>query len=253
VSWIEQEKNIFVKEEQERALPRETFSRIYGTMGDMGTELAIPIFYKGRLKGILTLGAKGSGEPYVQSDIDLLEALASQAAIAIENAQLYEEAITDGLTGLYHHKYFKIRLTEELERSRRHKRPLGLMMIDIDDFKRTNDAWGHLTGDSVLKAVAAVLKASIRAEDIAARYGGDELAIILPETSGEEAKFLGERLRRMMESLRLKEGLSITVSIGVGCSDEHSPASDNKNLIERADNALYRAKQNGKNRMEIGS
>jgi diguanylate cyclase (GGDEF)-like protein len=251
ISWVNQTKQVFVKEEQEMVLSEEDFHKIYKNMGEIGAELIIPLFYKGHLLGVLILGYKGNKEPYLQSDIDLLEALASQAAIAIENARLYEEAITDGLTGLYHHKYFKARLREEIERSKRYKHPLGLLMIDIDYFKNINDKYGHLVGDRILKELGGLLRKSIRFGDIIARYGGEEFALALPETDKKDALKVGERLRRKVEDMTFESNIKLTISVGVGCFDGEYMEFEDRDLINQADDALYRAKQRGRNRVEL--
>jgi len=247
INWVKQTRQVFIKEEQKIVMSEENFSAIYKDMGKIGAELTIPLFYKGQLEGVLTLGDKGNGEPYLQSDIDLLEALASYAAIAIGNARLYEEAITDGLTGLYHHKYFRIRLKEEVERAKRYRHYLSLLMIDIDYFKRVNDEYGHLFGDIVLKEIAIAFKRWLRVVDIVARYGGEEFAILLPETSCESALKVGERLRKKVEEMKFEKEIKITISVGIGCFYGENMKFDDTELIRQADTALYQAKQRGRN------
>jgi diguanylate cyclase (GGDEF)-like protein len=250
ISWVRQTRQIFIKEEQEIFRSKENFSAIYQDMGEIGAELIIPLFYKEQLLGVLTLGHKGNKEQYMKSDIDFLEALADQAAIAIENARLYEEAITDGLTGLYHHKYFELRFKEEIERSKRHKHPLSLLMIDVDHFKKVNDEYGHLAGDRALREIAKLWKESIRLGDIVARYGGEEFAVILPEISESEAARVAEKIRAGVEKMKIDE-IKITVSIGIGYFDGEDIDFDCNTLIRRADKALYHAKRKGRNRIEL--
>lgn len=250
VSWLMQTRQVFVREEQEMTRSAEDFHRLYHKMGKIGAELVIPLFYKGELLGVLTLGGKGNEEIYMQSDIDLLEAFASQAAIALENIRLCEEATTDGLTGLYAHKYFKLRLQEEMERARRYKRALSLLLIDIDHFKSINDEYGHLAGDKVLKRLSKAWREKIRMGDIIARYGGEEFAVILPETPKPDALKAAENLRAYTEEAAV-EGIPVTISIGVGFYHWEDTDSDSDALIMRADRALYRAKRQGRNRVEM--
>jgi diguanylate cyclase (GGDEF)-like protein len=194
-----------------------------------------------------------SQEPFASEDDDLLEALASQAARCVERAQLYTAAITDGLTGLYVSRYFRHRLKEELRTAERYRRKLSVVMVDIDFFKKVNDTYGHQAGDDVLRVVARCLQDTVREGiDIAARYGGEEFALILPETNLEGAGALAERLRRLIEKQRVHVGgdiIQVTTSCGVATSPDHGNLPET--LVERADQALYRAKENGRNRVEI--
>jgi GAF domain-containing protein len=174
ISWIKQTGQTLIKEEHDRQAGGEPQS-VSDDLETLGAELVIPMFYKGEMKGALTLGPKGGpkggGQPYVLSDIELLESLAAQAAIAMENAQLYEAAVRDSLTGLFHHRYFKLRIREEVERARRYGHPLSLLMVDIDMFKQANDKYGHLIGDNIIKGVANLLQQGARMGDMVARYG----------------------------------------------------------------------------------
>ena len=140
-----------------------------------------------------------SGEPFTREEEELLEYLAGQAVVSIENASLHEtverQAVTDELTGLANMRAFTSILDRELERSRRFETPLGLVMMDIDDFKRVNDTYGHQQGDEVLAQVAGVLRGLSRDIDEPARYGGEELAVVLPQTDAEGAALLAERMR----------------------------------------------------------
>ncbi len=193
--------------------------------------------------------------PFESEDADLLEALASQAARCLERAQLYTAAITDGLTGLYVSRYFRHRLKEELRTAKRYQRHLSVVMVDIDHFKKVNDTYGHQAGDEVLRVVARCLLDTVREGiDIAARYGGEEFALILPETNLEGAGALAERLRRLIEKQRVEVGgetILVTTSCGVATSPDHGDLPEV--LVERADQALYRAKENGRNRVEVST
>jgi diguanylate cyclase (GGDEF)-like protein len=204
---------------------------------------------KDRILGSIEVINKNSGS-FDSDDMLILTALANQVAVAIENARLYEESIVDGLTGLYQRKYFELRLEEELKRSQRYKHPLNLVMIDIDYFKRVNDEHGHLMGDGVLKEVASVFKKSIRLEDVVARYGGEEFVLIMPHTSLENMRKTGERLRAEIEEMEIS-GISITISVGIGHFDGKETDFNHRDLINRADRALYLAKKRGRNRVEM--
>jgi diguanylate cyclase (GGDEF)-like protein len=211
--------------------------------------VCVPLRTKDRILGSIEVINKNSGS-FDSDDMLILTALANQVAVAIENARLYEESIVDGLTGLYQRKYFELRLEEELKRSKRYKHPLNLVMIDIDYFKRVNDEHGHLMGDAVLKEVASVFKKSVRLEDVVARYGGEEFALIMPQTSAENMRKTGERLRAEIEEMEIS-GIRITISVGIGHFDGKDMDFNHKDLINRADRALYLAKKRGRNRVEM--
>ncbi|MEZ4221513.1 MAG: diguanylate cyclase [Polyangiaceae bacterium] len=178
---------------------------------------------------------------------------------ALEDAQevirkLTEVAATDDKTGARTHRFFAERLVEELARARRYDRPMALMLLDLDGFKHVNDEHGHLAGDGVLKGVADVVRSSIRVMDVFARYGGDEFAVILPDTSAEGAACLGGRLcDRVRETDLEKVGRgAITLSLGIAAVPE-VPIQDARDLVDRADRALYKAKTGGKDRVVVAS
>lgn len=165
------------------------------------------------------------------------------------NRKLRELSITDGLTGLFNQRYFMQALEAEYRRAIRYKRSLALLLLDIDHFKNVNDTYGHPCGDLVLKEVAALLKGCLRSADVAARYGGDEVAVILPETSKSKASEVAEKLRRQLEKSSFEwEGnsFSLTCSIGVAAVPETSIDHWNE-LLYSADKSLYRAKGKGRN------
>ncbi|MDC7221328.1 MAG: GGDEF domain-containing protein [Spirochaetales bacterium] len=155
----------------------------------------------------------------------------------------------DGLTGLYNRRYMDEKLEEEIERAVRYNRPLSLIMIDIDRFKKFNDAYGHQKGDEVLSTVARILKVTSRNMDILCRYGGEEMAFILPETTPDHALTMADMCRqRICDNVVKEAGVKVTISLGVaGVSERCATAED---LIAAADRALYRAKNNGRNRVE---
>ncbi len=170
------------------------------------------------------------------------------------NRKLEALSITDGLTGLYNHRYFYRRLAEEIERAKRYDRKLSLIMADIDNFKLYNDNQGHQKGDMVLKGVAECVKNTLRMNDVPARYGGEEFAVILPETGKATAAGVAERIRCEVERKDFPdektqpEG-SITISLGVATFPDDGITIDE--LVRRADDALYRAKRKGRNRVEV--
>jgi diguanylate cyclase (GGDEF)-like protein len=184
----------------------------------------------------------------------MLELLGAQAAIAIENARLLDQAqkmaSTDSLTGLHNRRYFLEIADHEFERAHRYNVSFTICMIDLDVFKMVNDTYGHLTGDKVLQEIAVCCQETVRKVDVLARFGGDELIILMPETSLEEGWRAAERLRDRIATYQFKvenTTIKITASMGIAAVDETCP--DLKTLIIRADKALYAAKQNGGNKV----
>jgi diguanylate cyclase (GGDEF)-like protein len=194
---------------------------------------------------------------YEQIVLELKQAKQSAEQLAGElkraNESLRELALRDGLTGLYNHRYFQEILEVELNRGLRYEHPLSLLLIDIDFFKKVNDLYGHPAGDHVLRAVSRLLVKLVRHSDIVARYGGEEFAVIMPETGSRGARVIAQRLRRGIgqEQIDYKDqSISVTISIGLATSDGNNTSTGRKELIELSDRALYRAKQNGRNRIE---
>lgn len=224
--------------------------------GEIRQLLCIPLLVNEQPIGVVNLVNKRNGTDFTSDDEKLAATIAQQAASIIENARLYRLATIDGLTDLYVHRHFQIRLEEELRRAKRYDKHLSLMLTDIDHFKVFNDTYGHQTGDIVLQAVARVLKETVRDIDLPARYGGEEFTVILPETDIEGATILAERLRRKVETLRVPTEefgeLSVTISIGLACIP-NLQVEERKELIEFADLALYRSKENGRNQVTIAS
>lgn len=219
--------------------------------------LLVPLKAKGRINGILVMGPKSDGESYLAEEKAFLSDLASLAAIAVENARLYELATVDMMTKLKIHHFFQTRLREELEQARENKTPVSLLLTDIDHFKKFNDTYGHQVGDIVLKEVARILIGMAKGSDVAARYGGEEFALILPGKDTEAARAVAEKYREKIEKMTVKNPtdkgdrlLRVTVSVGVASFDAARDL-ENKHLIERADQALYAAKHAGRNRVEV--
>jgi diguanylate cyclase (GGDEF)-like protein len=155
-----------------------------------------------------------------------------------------EQAIRDSMTGLYNHQYIVSRLDEEIGRSERYHTPLSIIIVDLDHFKKINDTFGHLMGDTVLKQVSKVIKSQCRNVDKIGRYGGDEFLVILPETSMENASKLATRLRDSIQKLKFDQPVEVTISQGIAGYEQDETTNA---LIERADKNLYEAKHSGRN------
>ncbi|HWI73884.1 MAG TPA: diguanylate cyclase [Baekduia sp.] len=208
-----------------------------------------PIFVRGRLWGAAVVTALTPGSLPPDTDAHLSE-FAELIGMAIANteevARLEADATTDPLTGLANHRAFQERLQAEVARARRHARPVAVALVDVDHFKGVNDAGGHAVGDQVLRAVAVHLRDHLRAEDLLARVGGDEFAVLLPEASAAEAAAALERARRTIERAPFAGGAHLTISVGV-CDVSH--AEDASQLSRLADGALYWSKEHGRNRV----
>lgn len=224
------------------------FSQL-NTDNNISSLICVPLIAKGECIGIINITNKKNGKLFNKKDLEFVEALANQAAIAVDNAQLYELATKDGLTKLYIHRHFYFLLEAEMKRVQRYRHVLSLLMMDIDNFKQVNDTYGHLIGDIVLKEIATTIQKTIRHVDIPARYGGEEFAIILPETTALNAVIIAERLRKKISEIKVRVDVNTvirpTISIGIA---EYPNAADNiKAFIDFADKALYMSKENGKN------
>ena len=191
---------------------------------------------------------------YSQENLKLLTTLASHSIAAIENALLFEETkrqvVIDSLTKAYNHRYFQTRIHVEYRRAQRYNFPITLFMLDIDDFKKFNDKYGHPKGDEILKMVSFVLINNVRDVDIVARYGGDEFAIILPQTNEHGAAIIAERLRNEILKKRIildKKKFKITISLGGISLAPKALTGRASGVVEIADKALLRAKKIGKN------
>lgn len=222
--------------------------------------LIIPLFHKNHMNGILILGERldiGEGTEYSEYDKTQIIAIASLAAVAINNASLLEKSSTDMMTHLKLKYFFYNVLTDKLDLSISQNQNLAILMFDIDFFKKFNDTWGHACGDFVLKTVAKIIKNSTREQDIASRYGGEEFTLMLPNTSKEDALAVAERIRSEIEKTDFcYEGQHMKVTISIGCSlydSKENPVSSPKELVEQADKALYVSKRNGRNRVSFAT
>ena len=174
-------------------------------------------------------------------------------ALRVTQARLQQLAMRDGLTGLLNHRAFYERLQEEIYRAERYRYPLALVLADLDNFKKINDTYGHLVGDEVLRRVAEILRRQVRRSDVVARYGGEEIAILMPQTTKADARRIAERVRRYIANhpLRVGKGDRIPVTLSFGVAAYPEDARNARELVARADAALYAAKTNGRNRVEV--
>ena len=221
------------------------------------SSVRLPLIARGKVIGVLFLDSS-TPHSYSERELELLVPLGEQLAIAIENTRLFQEinrlAITDELTGLFNYRHFYHHLEQEFRRAQRYHRPLSLIMLDIDGFKRYNDDNGHLAGDQALRMIAGRLRSNTRGVDILARYGGDEFSIILPETDLSQAGVQAERVRAAMErdapgAQDRMDGKSVTASLGVACLGQE--VRQVEDLVRAADQALYRSKAAGGNQVSI--
>jgi diguanylate cyclase (GGDEF)-like protein len=219
--------------------------------------LVLPLTAQGRIIGCLTSEAEKSGA-FNDSNIRFASALANEASVALENARLFKEverlSLTDPLTGLRNRRGFMDDALRNVDIAIRHKHPLCVLMLDIDHFKRVNDTYGHATGDKVLAGIARLCRKRMRTTDLLARFGGEEFCFLFPETSAENALLLAEHLRVAISDVRFEaetQSFSVTVSIGIS---ECMGAKDSlETLLTRSDEALYQAKNTGRNRTVIWS
>jgi diguanylate cyclase (GGDEF)-like protein/putative nucleotidyltransferase with HDIG domain len=215
-----------------------------------------PLVVKEETIGVMAVDSYSSFVHFPPEEVETMAAIARQAAVIIDNARLHErvqqQAIADPLTGLYNHRHLYERLEQEMARAKRSRRPVAVLMLDIDNLKLVNDTYGHQVGDEALKLLASVLQSSCRAEDIVGRYGGDEFMIILPEADTAEAERIGERIQANLAARYLEEQgkdgcVPIRISMGVACYPNHATLMHA--LVDAADAALYRSKQRGGGRI----
>lgn len=214
--------------------------------------LGVPLVIYDEVTGVIAVESREL-RAYDDDHVRVMSTIADQASVALENTKLYELATIDGLTGLFVRRYFDQRLEEELVRAQRYGADFSIGIFDLDRFKRLNDRFGHQIGDQVLRAAAKVVRENMRSADLAGRYGGEEFAFIFPRTALEQAAQVAERIRADIEDLVVEssEGpVQVTASIGVAAYPG-SGARDVNALVTLADQALYRAKERGRNRVEL--
>ena len=224
----------------------------------MQGQMVIPVHVE-NMGDMAVLAARRPAADYVGLlSEDILEALRNHVQSALTNAHKYDairrQVVTDHLTRLYNRRFFMNRAGEEIERSLRHQEPLSVLMIDIDHFKDFNDTYGHATGDRVLQTVAQAIRDALRAADICARHGGEEFAVLLPNTPGENAYYVADRVRRTLSGTRytglgLPPDVNITISVGVATCPRD--ATDLDELMELSDKALYQAKAGGRDQVML--
>ena len=215
----------------------------------------VPLICQDRVVGVLNLADKMDGDQFDSGDIALIELFSQLVGASIGNIKLFEkiqrQATTDGLTGLVNHKTFYEILEKELWRSRRYGGRISLIMVDIDNLKNINDAYGHRAGDKAIRKISKIIKECIRQIDTAARYGGDEFAVILLNTSLDDAIIVAQRMVDAVASSQAtwqKEQIPLSISVGLGQYDAETTPED---ITSRSDQALYMAKQAGKNTVRI--
>lgn len=224
----------------------------------LGTKYFVtaPLKAKDKVVGVVLADNIFTQKPINKADVGMLDLFANHAGLAIENSRLYEETVylsnTDWLTKLWNHGHFQVALANEITRARETDMPLSLLMLDIDDFKHYNDRFGHVAGDFIIKEMAKVLIEASRKKDYVCRYGGEEFAIILPQTTKEDASHIAHRLREKVTQHNFPNQESqpkkvFTFSCGV--STFPKDAVDKDTLIKNADTALYKAKKEGKDRI----
>lgn len=218
--------------------------------------ICLPLKVRKKKLGVFYVYSK-EFDVYGREELSVLSILSNQAAIAIQNAMMFEqsqeEAVTDGLTGLYNQRYFYSRLKEEIDRAARNQKSLSVIFCDLDSFKSFNDVNGHGMGDQALKEVSRIITESKRAIDIAARYGGEEFAVILPETDTSGAQIIAHRIRRRVAGFtfntKSRNAAPLTTSIGVASYPED--ATHANDLVDKADWSMYYGKRQGGNRVTL--
>jgi len=206
---------------------------------------------------VLSAYRQDEKRPFTQQDLDTIQFLAEQGGVAIENVLLHEEAqrlsLTDGLTGTWNRRYFQMQFRQVLATATRFDRPFSFLMLDLDHFKQANDTYGHQRGDAILIEFSRRVKKALREVDTFARYGGEEFIVLLPETDEVGALTTGEKIREAIRSQPFaalgEEPVPITVSIGVASYPAHGDSF--QVLVEAADQALYAAKQAGRDRVVV--
>lgn len=219
------------------------------------SHLGIPLILGERMIGVLVVRSKNVNA-YTADQIRLVETIAYQASIAMDNSQLFEKmqqlAITDSLTGLYNRRYFFPFAEKEIERSKRYEKELSIILMDIDHFKKVNDKFGHQIGDQALKMAADICLQELRQVDVICRYGGEEFVILLPETSKSEAGQAAQRICDAIAAARLPtEQGEVAITISMGVADLTREEDDINSLIKKADQALYQAKHAGRNQVAV--
>ncbi len=221
---------------------------------ESASRVRIPLVSFGQSLGVLALDSS-QADAFRDGDLQSLESVADICATAIQNAHYVERvkqlAYLDGLTGIFNRRFFELRILEEIERARRYGTGMAVIMADIDQFKRLNDEFGHVLGDEVLRQVSSLFHQQVRKIDVVCRYGGEEFAILLTQTSAQHAVNIAEKLRKMVADWQFP-GVPRTVTISAGAAAFPDQGTTRDELVKAADNALYAAKQAGRNRVCLG-
>jgi diguanylate cyclase (GGDEF)-like protein len=222
-----------------------------GLYVETGSSMCIPLVSFGQTLGVLVLDTTRPGA-FNANDVQPLESVADICATAIQNAHYVERvkqlAYLDGLTGIFNRRFFELRIVEEIDRAQRYNTGMAVLMIDIDQFKRLNDEFGHLLGDEVLRQVSSIFHQQLRKIDVLCRYGGEEFAILLSQTNAVHALGVAEKLRRTVEAWQFP-GVPRPVTISAGTANFGEHGSTRDELVKAADAGLYAAKQAGRNRV----
>lgn len=219
----------------------------------------VPLKAAGQVVGVLRLSREGLNR-YTRQDLQIAEVVGQQAAVAVQNSRLFDEtrelyektrwvSVTDALTGLFNQRYLSERLPAEIDRATQYAGRVSLLMMDADTLKQVNDRYGHDRGDQLIRGIADVLREHIRIGDTAIRYAGDEFLVILPDATDEQARAVGERIRRAVLDLDIAEGIPTSISMGAATYPDH--ASSMEELVKYADAALYESKRTGRNRLTV--
>jgi diguanylate cyclase (GGDEF)-like protein len=222
---------------------------------EAASRMSIPLISFGQTLGVLTLHSSQS-DAFRDNELQSLESVADICANSIQNAHYVERvkqlAYLDGLTGIFNRRFFELRIMDEIERARRYGTGMAVVMADIDQFKKLNDDFGHLLGDEVLRQVSSLFHQNLRKIDVVCRYGGEEFALLLTQTNAAQAVTVAEKLRKLVEGWQFPAlPRTVTISAGVAVFPDHGGSRDE--LIRAADNALYCAKQTGRNRVCLNS
>lgn len=252
VSLLETTNRAYTVNELVDSLPDTTDLNMITTLQP---SLIIPLVHNTHLNGVLVLGERitlADDASYTDYEKEQLRVISSLASVAINNAALLERSSTDMMTHLKLKYFFYSVLTDSLDHALSTKTHLSVIMFDIDFFKRFNDTYGHACGDYVLQTVAKIIKSSIRGQDLASRYGGEEFTVLLNETRSEDAMIVAERIRSKVEQFDFcyeDQHVKVTISLGVSTFDSNNPVTSAKQLVDQADKALYVSKRTGRNRV----
>ena len=223
---------------------------VAGQLAPLEPEIIVPVSGPEELYGIIIVGKKVTEGEYTNEEIVYIDRLMKFVSVSIQNTIHYTSSVTDYKTQLYNHSFFIKRLSEEVALIERHEKCLSILLMEIDRFKRLNDRYGHLAGDTVLFHIARKLEASTRREDVIARFGGEEFIVLLPESGRGAAYRVAERIRTNIERMRIPhndDSLRVTVSIGANTVNHYRTSHPNT-INDQADEALYTSKKEGRNR-----